>query len=152
MNILFFLTPKAVCAHVRAEDSVRQALERMEKSGFSALPILSKNGRYRGTLTEGDLLWAIKNKNLTDVHAMERVGIMEIPLRRNYMTVSVDTKIEDLMSKAVEQNFVPVVDDRSTFIGIVTRKAILQYCMEHYFAKEQPKKAEPAQASWSCQS
>ena len=149
MNILFFLTPKAVCAHVRAEDSVRQALERMEKSGFSALPILSRNGRYRGTLTEGDLLWAIKNKNLTDKHSMERVGITDIPLRKNYMTVSVDTKIEDLMSKAVEQNFVPVVDDRGTFIGIVTRKAILQYCMEHYLAKEQPKKVEPVQTSWS---
>ena len=149
MNILFFLTPKAVCAHVRAEDSVRQALERMEKSGFSALPILSRNGRYRGTLTEGDLLWAIKNKNLTDKHSMERVGITDIPLRKNYMTFSVDTKIEDLMSKAVEQNFVPVVDDRGTFIGIVTRKAILQYCMEHYLAKEQPKKVEPVQTSWS---
>ena len=149
MNILFFLTPKAVCAHVRAEDSVRQALERMEKSGFSALPILSRNGRYRGTLTEGDLLWAIKNKNLADKHSMERVGITEIPLRKNYMTVSVDTKIEDLMSKAVEQNFVPVVDDRGTFIGIITRKAILQYCMEPYLAKEQPKKEEPVQTSWS---
>ena len=66
MNILFFLTPKAVCAYVRAEDSVRQALERMEKNGYAALPILSKDGRYRGTLTEGDLLWAIKNRNLTD--------------------------------------------------------------------------------------
>jgi len=132
MNILFFLTPKAVCAHVRAEDSVRQALERMEKNGYAALPILSKDGRYRGTLTEGDLLWAIKNKNLTDKHAMERVCIMDITHRKDHAPVSVDTKIEDLMSKAIEQNFVPVVDDRNTFIGIVTRKAILQYCVDQY--------------------
>ena len=150
MNILFFLTPKAVCAYVRAEDSIRQALERMEKNGYSALPILSKDGRYRGTLTEGDLLWAIKNKNLTDIYAMERVGIMEIDRRKDHSAVSVNTNIEDLMSKAVEQNFVPVVDDRDAFIGIVTRKAILQYCMDQYInGKEKPKKKEPVVTTWS---
>lgn len=149
MNILFFLTPKAVCSHVRAEDSVRQALERMEITGYSALPILSKEGRYCGTLTEGDLLWAIKNKNLIEKHAMERVCIMECPHRKNYTTVSVETKMEDLLVKAVEQNFVPVVDDRDMFIGIITRKAILQYCIENYLTKEQPEKANAQQFSWS---
>ena len=61
MNILFFLTPKASCSYLRADDSMRQALERMEASGYAALPILAKDGSYCGTLTEGDLLWAIKN-------------------------------------------------------------------------------------------
>ena len=149
MNILFFLTPKAVCSHVRAEDSVRQALERMEKTGYAALPILSKDGRYCGTLTEGDLLWTIKNKNLIEKHAMERVGIMDCPHRKDYKTVSVETKMEDLMVKAVEQNFVPVVDDRDMFIGIITRKAILQYCMENYLAKDKPEKADSSSMAWS---
>ena len=59
MNILFFLTPKTNCAYIRAEDTIRQALERMEAAGFAALPILKKDGTYCGTLTEGDLLWAM---------------------------------------------------------------------------------------------
>ena len=59
MNILFFLTPKANCAYLKADDSMRQALERMESARYSALPILKKDGSYCGTLTEGDLLWAI---------------------------------------------------------------------------------------------
>ena len=150
MNILFFLTPKAVCAYVRAEDSIRQALERMEISGFSALPILTKDGRYCGTLTEGDLLWAITNRNLADKYSMERVGILEIDRRKDYGAVSVNTNIEDLMHKAVEQNFIAVVDDRDSFIGIVTRKAILQYCVDQYIhGKETAKKKDPVIASWS---
>ena len=60
-NILFFLTPKAMCAFVYDDYTVRQALEKMEAAGYSALPILNKRGEYRGTLTEGDLLWALKN-------------------------------------------------------------------------------------------
>lgn len=135
MNIFFLLTPKAACAHLRVEDTVRQALERMESTGFAALPILAKDGTYRGSLAEGDLLWAIKKQNLTTLHAMEKVGIMEIPHRRDNAPVSVDTPVENLLSMAAEQNFVPVVDDRNSFIGIITRKAIIQYCMEQYMAR-----------------
>ena len=136
MNILFFLTPKANSAYLRAEDSMRQALERMEIARYSALPILKKDGSYCGTLTEGDLLWAIKNLCTMDIRATEDHGIMEISHRKDNKPVRVDTNIEDLMSTAVDQNFVPVVDDRNTFIGIITRKAIMQYCMEHYISKE----------------
>ena len=136
MNILFFLTPKATCAYVRAEDTIRQAMERMEASHYAALPILKKDGTYCGTLTEGDLLWAIKNLGIIDVRDMENHGIMEISHRRDNEPVKVSMNMEDLMSKAVEQNFVPVVDDRNSFIGIITRKAIMQYCMDHYIVKD----------------
>ena len=135
MNILFFLTPKAVCAYLRADDTIRQALERMESAGYAALPILARNGSYCGTLTEGALLWAIKNLCITDMKEMENHGIMEISRRRDNMPVRVDTRIEDILTMALEQNFVPVVDDRNTFIGIITRKAIMQYCMQK-LAKE----------------
>ena len=148
-NILFFLTPKALCAFLYDDYTIRQALEKMETAGYAALPIVNHQGEYVGTLTEGDLLWTIKNKNLIEKHAMERVGIMDCPHRKDYKTVSVETKMEDLMVKAVEQNFVPVVDDRDMFIGIITRKAILQYCMEHYLTKDKPEKAAPSPMAWS---
>ena len=139
MNILFLLTPKATCAYVREEDTIRQALERMGASGYAAVPILAKDGSYRGTLTEGDLLWAIKNMFLMDMRAAESHGIMEIQHRKDNEAVTVTTPVEDLLVKAVDQNFVPVVDDKGTFIGIVTRKAIMQHCMKTYFAAEEKK-------------
>lgn len=135
MNILFFLTPKANCSYLNDDDTMRQALERMEKSGYAALPILARDGTYRGTLTEGDLLWAIKNLCVMDLKQTEAHGIMEIAHRRDNHPVSVDTNIEDLISKATDQNFVPVIDDRSKFIGIVTRKAIMQYCLKSFIVK-----------------
>ena len=137
MNILFLLTPKAKCAYLRAEDTVRQALERMESSGYAALPILAKDGTYKGTLTEGDLLWAIKNLQIMDLRDMEDHSIMEIYHKRDNTPVSVSNKVEDLMEKAVAQNFVPVVDDRNTFIGIITRKAIMQYLIDRYMTPQE---------------
>lgn len=143
MNILFLLIPKATCSYVREDFTIRQALERMSLSSFTALPILAKDGTYRGTLTEGDLLWAIKDLYLMDMKEAEHHSIMEIRHRKDNIAVSVNTRVEDLLNTAVDQNFIPVVDDRHTFIGLIPRRAILQYCIEQYL----PQKSTMAQAT-----
>ena len=38
-NILFFLTPKALCAFLYDDFTIRQALEKMEAAGHAAHPI-----------------------------------------------------------------------------------------------------------------
>ena len=131
MNILFFLTPKASCEMLYDDESIREALERMELAGFQALPIVRKSdGSYCGTLTEGDLLWAMKNLCFFDVQQAEMHSIMEIAHRRDNLPVSVGHDMRDLLDKALEQNFVPVVDDRNKVIGIVTRRSILRHYTE----------------------
>lgn len=126
MNILFFLTPKTSCEVLYDDESIREAIERMELSGFAALPIIRKeDGMYQGTLTDGDLFWALKNRCDLDLKEAQYHNIMEIAHRKDYVPVSVSTDMNDLLQKALDQNFVPVVDDRNTFIGIVTRKSIL---------------------------
>lgn len=134
-NILFFLTPKAVCTFLQDDYTIRQALEKMEAAGFAALPILNKRGEYRGTLTEGDLLWALKNLCYMDMRQAEAHKIMEISRRKDHVPVRVNTNMHDLVERAINQNFVPVVDDKDAFIGLVTRKAIIQYCDRLLFPK-----------------
>ena len=135
-NILFFLTPKAMCAYLYDDYTIRQALEKMEQAGFAALPILNKRGEYRGTLTEGDLLWAIKNMCYMDMRQAEARRITEIVRRRDHLPVRVTTSMHDLVERATTQNFVPVVDDKDTFIGIVTRGNIIKYCSQQLFHEE----------------
>lgn len=132
-NILFFLTPKAMCLFLHDDYTIRQALEKMESAGYAALPILNKRGEYRGTLTEGDLLWALKNLCYMDMRQAEAHKIMEISRRKEYIPVRVTTNMHDLVERAVSQNFVPVVDDKDAFIGLVTRGAIIKYCDQLLF-------------------
>ena len=113
----------------------------MESIGYSALPILTRAGVYRGSLTEGDLLWAIKNVCEMDMSKATEHTIMEIPHRRDNAPVNVTTDMAELVRSATDQNFVPVVDDKGDFIGIVTRRAILRHYMENYV----PEKALPAE-------
>ena len=132
-NILFFLTPKAMCAYLYDDYTMRQALEKMESAGYAALPILNKRGEYRGTLTEGDLLWAIKNMCYMDMRQAESRRIMEISRRKDNIPVRITASMQDLIERASNQNFVPVVDDYGAFIGLVTRKAIIKYCQDKLF-------------------
>ena len=135
-NILFFLTPKAMCAFLYDDYTIRQALEKMEVAGYAAIPILNRQGEYRGTLTEGDLLWAMKNLCDMDLYIAENRRIMEISRRKDNVPIRVTHSMRDLVERAVEQNFVPVVDDKDTFIGIVTRRAIIQYCQSQLFPED----------------
>ena len=132
-NILFFLTPKAMCAYLYDDYTIRQALEKMEQAGFTALPILNKRGEYRGTLTEGDLLWALKNICYMDMRQAEARRIMEISRRKDNLPVGITASMQDLVERASHQNFVPVVDDYGTFIGLITRKSIIKYCHDKLF-------------------
>ena len=127
MNLLFFLTPKGKVAYIYDDFTLRQTLEKMEYHRYSAVPILTREGKYVGTITEGDLLWAIKNRYSLNFKEAENTPILEIPRRMDNLPVSADTEIEDLIIKALNQNFVPVTDDRGLFIGLITRKDIMRY-------------------------
>ena len=127
MNILFFLTPKSEVAYTHDDESLRQVLEKMEYHKYSAVPIISRQGTYVGTITEGDLLWYIKNQLDLNLHEARRILITNVPRRSDNTPVSIDSNMEDLLDKAMKQNFVPVLDDKKSFIGIVTRKDIMKY-------------------------
>ena len=135
-NILFFLTPKAMCVYLYDDYTLRQALEKMEVAGYAALPILTRTGEYRGTLTEGDVLWGMKNLCGLNLKQAEKVRIMDIHRRRDNLPVPVNTPMSDLVERAQTQNFVPVVDDKDTFIGIVTRSSIIKYCQWQLYTED----------------
>ena len=127
MNILFFLTPKDEVAIVEETDTLRQVLEKMEHHGYSAIPFLSREGKYIGTITDGDLLWFLKKNKFPDLKDLEDMPIVTIERHRDNQAVHVEASMEDLFDKVTNQNFVPVVDDNQVFIGIVTRKDVLVY-------------------------
>lgn len=136
MNILFFLTPKSDVAYVEEDDSLRQVLEKMEHHGYAAVPLLSSEGRYIGTITEGDVLWKLKKEGFPELHEMEEISVMEMIRNRDNKPVHVNVDMEGLLDKVMHQNFVPVVDDDKVFIGIVTRKDVIQYLMDELKKKK----------------
>ncbi len=128
MNIAFFLTPKNEVVFENVDASMRQVMERMEQHGYTAIPLIDKNGKYVGTLTEGDLLWKLKNTENLNFKNTETVKVADIHRRIIHKSVSINSDIESLINLAINQNFVPVTDDNGIFIGIIKRSDIINYC------------------------
>lgn|SRR5690554_198244 len=127
MNFLYYLLPKEKVAYINEDATLRQAMEKMEHHRYTAVPIIDKEGKYIGVLREGDILWYIKNLKEFDLEESEKINIREIPRKKDHNKVTVTASFEELIKLAIEQNFIPVVDDRNSFIGIVTRKTVIAY-------------------------
>ena len=142
MNVLFFLTPKSEVAHLHDDWTLRQGIEKLERSGYTAVPLIDRQGKYIGTVSEGDILLILKKRYDMNLRAAEGVSILAVERKVDIHPVSVDATMEDLVRMAMNQNFVPVIDDNKIFIGIVTRKDIIRFCYERYVEKQQMNVAE----------
>lgn len=127
-NVAFFLIPKKEVVYLNTQSTMRQALERMEYHRYSAVPLVDAFGKYAGTITEGDLLWKLKNTAGLNFKNTEKILLSEIEQRMQNTPVTINAQIEDLISRAIMQSFVPVVDDEQVFIGIIRRREIIEYC------------------------
>lgn len=127
MNILFFLKPKATITVLKNEYTLRQTIEVMERSGFTALPIIDEQGKYIGTVSEGDILWYLKRLGSFDLRSAEKIPLMTIVRHRDNRPIKVTEDMANLINMSKQENFIPVIDDRDMFIGIVTRQDIIDY-------------------------
>ena len=143
MNILFFLSPKQDLMYVYDDFTLRQTLEKWENNRYASIPVLNRKGEYVGTLTEGDILWGLKKTHGLDLEAAEDVPISSFAHKRDYKAVTVTTSMDQLIEAAMNQNFVPVVDDRGIFIGIVRRQAIIRYCYDRSRAAAAEQRRKP---------
>ncbi len=130
INIAFFLIPKKEVICLPLTCTMRQAIEKMEYHRYTAVPIIDYDGKYVGTLTEGDLLWKLKNTAGLSFESAEKIPLQEIERRMENTPVRIDAEIGSLLSLAITQNFVPVVDDNDVFIGIIRRREIIEYLNE----------------------
>ena len=132
MNIAYFLLPKSRTAYLYDDYTVRQGLEKMRYHGYAAIPVISRDGKYVGTVSEGDFLWRLLpgegDPCPCSLKELERLCVRDI-LREN-PSVRITASLDELLDNIIRHNFVPVVDDLENFIGIITRKDIIRYFAE----------------------
>ena len=132
MNILFYLVPKSELVYIYDDYTVRQTIEKMEYHRYASVPVINRKGNYVGSLTEGDLLWELKHRRISDMKELDDMPIKQLKRCRDNQPVNINCDMEDLIMTSMNQNFIPVVDDNGTFIGIVTRKSIISYCYNQF--------------------
>ena len=134
MNILRLIIPKSAVEYIDTDSTVRQALEKMRYHHYVAIPVLDEDGVYVGTLRNDDLFKYFLDSETFDARAAEKDSIMSI-LDTNYSkAIYHNASINELIEQVKEHNFVPIVDDRGCFIGIVLRRDVLNFLLKFYEA------------------
>ena len=132
MNVAFFLRPKFQTTYIFEDDSIRAGLEKMKYHGYTSIPVINENNEYVGTVSEGDFLWYLVDANEDNlrkvpIKSVEDTKIKDIIKKDKNPSVGITASVDELLIRAMQQNFVPVVDDYNVYIGIVTRKTIIEY-------------------------
>ena len=127
MNILGMLKPKYSTTYLEEGDSLREGLTIMKASGYTAVPVIDRAGRYVGTVSEGDFLWHMLEYG---EESLDDYQIKQVMKKGRMKAAREENDIETLMEFALFQNFVPMVDDRNCYIGIITRRDIIQNLLQ----------------------
>lgn len=125
LNILKFLKPKSTVAYIDSGSTMRQAIEKLHYHGYTAIPVINDKGEYVGTLSEGDILWNLYDKRIASITDSENIRIIDI-LREDFNpAMKIDAQPDEFFERILSQNFIPVIDDRGVFVGIITRRDVL---------------------------
>ena len=104
--------------------------EHHNDTGYHVERTISEDGKYVGTVSEGDFLYYMVDLHNNKITGRERHHVSDIIRKEFNPAVRIDVTMEELLNRALNQNFVPVVDDLGTFIGIVTRQDIMKHFIE----------------------
>ena len=124
-NIITYLTPKNNTFYLESDVTIRQALEKFDVHKFSVVPLIDENGLFVSTISEGDILRYIKNNCNFNLSLAESIRVGSLEKYRPYIALSISTPIDEIVRLSLEQNFIPIVDDRGMYIGIIKRKSII---------------------------
>ncbi|WP_257349499.1 CBS domain-containing protein [Pseudalkalibacillus decolorationis] len=143
MNISFYLLPKSEVKFLNPESTIRQALEKMSFHKYTSVPLVDNEGKYTGTLTEGDLLWKLKEdlEAEEEYDEVQKIRLKDVPQRVKNIPITINANMEDLIPLATDQNFIPITDDNGHFIGIIRRRDIIKYCASLIWEKKEAERA-----------
>ena len=133
MNALLLLTPKNQLKFLDASTTARQGVEKIKVTGYSAIPVVDgQTGIYVGTISEGDLLWGLLDTPNQNLYDLEQIKLIDLIDSNKYKPMHVQSSMAEVVECIMNQNFIPLVDDRGVFMGIVTRRKVIEY----YYRKE----------------
>lgn len=131
MNIAYLLTPRQDVISLFDDNTLRKGLEVMRSSGFTSMPVTTRDNTFAGVVSVTDFLWYLIPDGMDEfgnlkVNPIEGIYVRDIMDIKSNPAVSITATAEELMERILDHNFVPVVDARNSFIGIVTRRNVLR--------------------------
>ncbi|GGE37387.1 cyclic-di-AMP-binding protein CbpB [Streptococcus himalayensis] len=131
-----FLTPADNLAVLIDTHNVDHAILLLSQITYSRVPVITADKEFVGTISLTDILAYQMQQYIPD-EVFLRTDIVAI-VEKNRATVGLDFTVTEVLHKLVDESFLPVVDEKHRFQGIITRKSILKAinALLHNFTSE----------------
>ena len=117
-------------AYIYGDLSAKEGLKEFIAHGFTAVPVIDREGMYLGVVSERDFLYRLLDAGSVEAADANGYTVADLVSDTRFEAVTIDADMDILFNRIIEQNFVPVIDSRGMFSGIVTRKDVLMH-MKH---------------------
>ena len=127
INIAQIMLPKVSTVHICENATVRQGMEVFQRYGYTGIPVVSEDGKYLGSITEGDFWRHMCRIGTTDKLAQENYRIRDVFRPDFCEPLSIEADAKSVVDIALKQNFIPIIDGRGYLSGMVTRQILIKY-------------------------
>lgn len=124
-------------ANVMKENPLEHALLVLSQVGYSSIPVLDKDDRFVGLLTLTDVVSKMMELDEIDSDNLSQFTVADV-MQTDIGTITEKSDLEDILHLLVDANYLPVLDEKGLFKGIITRREILKAVNHtfHEFNKE----------------
>ncbi len=118
------VTNKKKITYVYGDSTLEEAIKAFAKSSYSMIPVLERvSDRYLYSITATDVLnWMAAGHSLEEA---EKTPLSALSLTRLIASCQENAEVSSIADLVANQNYVPLVDEKGVFVGLVTRKSLI---------------------------
>ena len=124
-KMLDFMIPADNVANVIDQHTLSTGLLILTQSNYTMIPVLSAESKLMGVISMSMIIKAVMTVDAIEMERLDELKVRDVMLRQP-VRVQATCHLADVLNYLIDQNFVCVVDEDNRFLGIITRKNVLQ--------------------------
>lgn len=129
------MIPAEKVAHVQVGNPVEHALLVLVESGYSSVPVLDLDYKFKGTIAKTPILKSVMGMERFEMEKLAETKV-EAVMQVEQPTLTMDTNFLTCLKVVINHAFACVVDEEGYFLGILTRRAILKEVNKSMYAQK----------------
>ncbi|MSS77042.1 CBS domain-containing protein [Anaerococcus sp. WCA-380-WT-2B] len=119
------ITPASEVAVLREDDSLLHAILVLSNRGYQTIPVLDTKDRVRGLISISKIVISCENVSFFNEKKLTETKVYEV-MDQIVPILFDDSDLEDVLRLIINNNFICITHKNGYFLGIITRKTVLE--------------------------
>jgi CBS domain-containing protein len=115
---------------VHPDWTLERAMLKLIRSGYTSVPVINSNNQVEGLISKTLILDFMSENQHIKYNDLPHFTVHEA-MNKNYMGIWENTPLSFALELMISRSYVPIIDTKNTFIGILTRQSVLQQILKY---------------------